>query len=121
MSMLEKAKAAWGKDLPKWVALMAERCDATSQRKVADTMVYSPTVINQVLANKYPGKLTAVKQAVEGAFLAVTVNCPVLGELPSHRCLEKQRQPYAATNSSRVMLYKACHGNCKHSQHGGES
>lgn len=122
MSALAKAKAAWGDELPDWVAVMAEQCDVSSQKKVSAQMVYSPAVINQVLANNYGGKkggdLMAVKQAVEGAFLSVTVNCPVLGELPAHRCLEKQRQPYAATNSTRVMLYKKCHGGCPHSRAG---
>ncbi len=119
MNALKKAQASWGDELPVWVAVMAEQCDATSQKKVADMMVYSPSTISQVLANKYAGALSAVEQAVNGAFLSVTVNCPVLGELPAHHCLEKQRQPYAATNSSRVMLYKLCHGSCQHSRTGG--
>jgi hypothetical protein len=116
MSALERAETSWGDDLPDWVRVMAEQCDATNQKRVAGVISYSPAVVNTVLANNYKGDLVAVEQAVNGAYLSVTVTCPVLGELAAHTCLEKQRQPYAATNATRVRLYQNCHGKCPHSR-----
>ncbi|MDH5785359.1 MAG: XRE family transcriptional regulator [Chromatiales bacterium] len=122
MSAVARATNAWGNEQPDWVRVMAEQCDASSQKRVADDIGYSPAVVNTVLGNSYRGDLIAVEQAVKGAFLAATVNCPVLGELAAHICLEKQRQPYAATNATRVRLFKACHsGTCLHSRKGGNN
>ena len=83
-------------------------CAQQSQRAVAEAMGYSPAVINLVLKGKYTGDLTAIEQAFKGAFQAACVTCPILGAIPAHRCLSIQRQPFAATNHQRVLLFKAC-------------
>ncbi|MCK9468175.1 MAG: hypothetical protein M0Q49_02055 [Porticoccaceae bacterium] len=116
MSPMDRIGTTWGDAAPQWVRLLAEQCALRSQKKVAEEMGYSTTVINQVLGNKYPGDLEAVETAFNGAFLSANVNCPVLGELAAHRCLENQRRKYAATNAIRVRLFKACHGGCPHSR-----
>jgi len=116
MSAISKAKKAWGDQLPDWVMVMAEACDNSNQKKIAAEMCYSPAVVNTVLNNSYKGDLIAVKQAVEGALLSAIVQCPVMGELKANKCMENQRRKYAATNSMRVQLFKACHGGCSHSR-----
>lgn len=116
MSNVAKAKEAWGDALPDWVLVMAEACDNTNQKKIANEMRYSPAVVNTVLKATYAGDLSAVKQAVEGALMASTVQCPVVGELQANKCMENQRRQYAATNALRVRLYKACNGGCSHSR-----
>lgn len=124
MSSQERANQAWDEDLPDWVRLLAEEYDRTSQKRAATLIGYSATVVNQVLKRTYTGDMGAVEQAVQGALMSATVNCPVYGELPSHRCLEYQRQPFAATNPTRVRLYRACRNGCPNSRlhrHGGDS
>ena len=116
MSAVNKAKKAWGNSLPDWVMVMAEACDNQNQKRVAEQMCYSPAVINTVLSKTYKGDLIAVKQAVEGAFLAATVQCPIMGDLQANKCMENQRRPYAATNALRVRLYKACNSDCPNSR-----
>lgn len=117
MNALNRAETSWGEALPDWVRFLAEQCDATNQKIVAARICYSPALVNRVLGNKYSeGDLSAVEQAVKGAYLNAKVDCPVLGELAAHVCLEKQRQPYAATNAIRVRLYRECRGNCTHSR-----
>ena len=119
------ARENWNDELPDWVLVLAEQCDRASQQKVADTIGYSSSVINQVLKNRYNGNMKAVQAAVSGAYLNVNVVCPVLGEIGLHRCLQHQRAKFQATNSTRVRLYKACRGigtpRCKHSKLGGGS
>jgi hypothetical protein len=46
----------------------------------------------------------------DAAGAAATVACPVLDDLPRQRCLDHQRQreQFAATNPTRVLLYRAC-------------
>lgn len=111
--------AAWGEAPPEWVALLAEECDRTSQKKVAEQIRYSTAVVNQVLKNRYTGDLTAVEKAVRGAYLNATVACPVLGDLQLNRCLQHQRQRFSATNAMRVRLYRSCNGGCPHARKGG--
>ena len=101
------------------VERLLQECQRTSQAKAAARIGYSPAVVNQVLRGTYKGDLKAVKKAIEGALMGATVACPVLGELPSNKCLLIQAQPFAATNPTRVQLYQACRAGCRHSRIGG--
>ncbi|WP_142850831.1 transcriptional regulator [Telmatospirillum sp. J64-1] len=117
---VQRARVAWGEALPQWVQVLAEHCDATSQARTAKRIGYSGAVVSHVLKNVYPGDIAKVELAVRGALMAATVNCPVLGDLPTNECLEHQRRKFAATNHVRVRLYRSCHGGCPHSQKGKE-
>jgi DNA transposition AAA+ family ATPase len=99
-----------------WVDALAEACERSTQKRIADRIGYSASVVNQVLKGVYRGDLSAVEQAVRGALMDLHVECPVLGELAADRCLEIQRQPFAATNATRVRLYRACRSGCPHSR-----
>lgn len=116
MIALQKAINAWGDSMPDWVHILAEACDRSSQKKISIEIGFSAGAVNQVLSNTYNAGLGAIKQAVEGALMQATVNCPVMGEMASNVCLENQRRDFAATNSTRVRLYKACRGGCQHSR-----
>lgn len=121
----DNVRESWGEEAPDWVLVLAEQCDRTSQKKAGGDIHYSSAVVNQVLKRRYTGDLSAVEKAVRGAFLNATVACPILGELPLHRCLQHQRAKFSATNQMRVRLYKMCHGlggpHCEHSKVGGGS
>ncbi len=104
-----------------WFEVLRAECERTTQAAVADRIGMSATVVNQVLNGKYPGRLDNVRQRVEGALMAQTVTCPVLGELRRHECLDHQKRPFAATNSVRVMMYRACRDGCPHSEIGRTS
>jgi hypothetical protein len=99
-----------------WIDALACACRGATQRRIAERVGYSPTVINQVLKGRYQGDLSAVEQAVRGALMDLHVDCPVLGALAADRCLEIQRRPFAATNATRVRLYRACRSGCPHSR-----
>lgn len=93
---------------PDWLTVLRDCCHSSSQAAVAKRISYSPTVVNQVLKGVYKGDLHSVQKAVEGALMGLTVDCPVIGELPRDRCLEYQRRGFAATNPLRVTLAQAC-------------
>lgn len=112
--------AAWGEEAPDWVRVLATECDRTSQKHVAEMIGYSSAVVNQVLRKRYVGDTSAVAQAVRGAYLHATVQCPVLGDLELHRCLHHQRQKYSAVNSVRVRLHRACNGGCPNARRGSD-
>ena len=115
---LDRAVAAWGPELPEWIKVLAASSDQSDQRQTAYRIGYSPPVVNQVLNRSYKGNLKRVQTAVEGALMAVTVDCPVVGELAANICLKYQDRPFAATNPERVKLYRACRSGCRHSRIG---
>jgi len=103
------------------VLTLAKACDATSQARAAKEIRYSPALVSTVLNRRYTGDLTRVEAAVRGAFMAERVACPVLGEIPTQRCLEEQRRPFMNTNHERIRLYRACRSGCPHSRLGERS
>lgn len=94
--------------IPAWIAALRDACLGMSQREVAALIGYSESVISQVLSGKYRGDMRRVQAAVEGGLMGATVDCPVVGVIPRQRCIEHQRRPFAATNPTRVQLYRAC-------------
>lgn len=93
---------------PHWLEVLRQACKAHTQVAIAERIGYSAAVVSQVLKGAYKGDLRAVQQKVEGALMGLTVDCPVIGDLPRNRCLEYQRQSFAATNHMRVQFSRAC-------------
>ena len=104
-----------------WLAALRAECAVSTQARVAARIGYSAAVVNQVLKGTYKGDVNRVREAVEGGLLGAAVECPVLGELARHRCLENQRRAFGATNPVRVELYRACRSGCPHSRVGGDA
>lgn len=102
--------------MDEWLNVLRQACARRSQRKVAEELGVSPSMINQALKGVYPGDLDRLKRRVEGRYLNQTVNCPILGEIPLDRCQFHQEREFAATNPQRVELYRACRSGCPHSQ-----
>ncbi|WP_018169122.1 helix-turn-helix transcriptional regulator [Thioalkalivibrio sp. ALMg9] len=99
-----------------WLDALRAECQRTgSQATVARALGYSPAVINQVLRGTYGGNVERVREVVEGALLGITVDCPILGDIPRDACLRHQDREFAATNPSRVQLYYACRSGCLNS------
>jgi hypothetical protein len=116
-AVLAKARAAWGDPLPDWIERLAQECQSSSQRLVGERLGRSAGLISQVLANKYPGNLAAIEEAVRGAYLAASVNCPALGQLPVDECQSWRRKArkFVNVNSQRVAMYRAC-SSCPRNQ-----
>lgn len=111
MSMMDKAVAAWGKNLPDWVRALAEACDATSLRKTAATLSVSPAIVSLAICHKRE-KLDFIQSRAEGKLLAHLVTCPVLGSIGRNECLREQAAGFSAANPLRVQLYRACRNGC---------
>lgn len=109
---LERARAAWGAEMPEWVRVLAEACDASSQAKVAARLKYSGAAISQVLRRLYQADLSTIETAVRAQLMATSVDCPVLGPLPLADCQHHQAQPYTNTSPLAIELYRACRGGC---------
>jgi DNA-binding transcriptional regulator YdaS (Cro superfamily) len=105
---------------PDWVeALLDAVKQLGSQKAVADLLGYSPATISLVLSGRHPNPAT-IEQIVRGRFMATTVDCPLVGELPVDQCTRHQQAPWSPHNPQRIAFYKACRGGgCPHSRVGG--
>jgi len=107
---VETAREAWGDALPDWVLSLAQACAASSQSKVAAKLGRSGSLISTVLRAKYPGDLAGIEERVRGLLMSATVECPAMGNLPTHECQDwrKKARDFAPHNMQRVMMYRAC-------------
>lgn len=106
-SYISNATKAWS-PLPDWVEELANLADATSLKAAALKIGYSHSAASTIISGKYKGDLGRVEQMVRGALMALTVDCPVLGEIGRDRCLTEQKEPFRATSRHRAQLFHAC-------------
>lgn len=116
---VDKAEAAWS-PAPAWVRRLAEEADRIGQAAAAKRIDYSAATVSQIISNTYRGDLRKVEQMVLGALMALTVVCPIKGEMARNLCLKWQDKPFAATSADRARMYHACRAGCPHSKHGAQ-
>lgn len=104
------ARDAWGPEVPDWIARLAAECEATSQNAVAKRLSRSAALISTVLRAKYKGDMGAVEDIVRGALMSATIQCPVLGDLPTHVCRNwrDRSKSFSGHNALRVTMFRAC-------------
>lgn len=95
---------------PDLMELLRQKCGELGQAEVARRLDKSDSAISQVLSGKYQGSPENILQRVEEVFGGTTVDCPILGQISLSKCAEHRRRPFAATNPTRVALYRACKG-----------
>lgn len=107
-SFVEKAIDAHGSPLPDWLHELAQLADATDLGVAGERISYSRSAVSTIISGKYLGDLARVEQMVRGALMALTVECPVLGEIGRDQCLIEQKEPFRATSRHRAQLYHQC-------------
>ncbi|MEQ8318736.1 MAG: transcriptional regulator [Rhodospirillales bacterium] len=105
---LNKARNAWGDDLPDWVEALATACDQTSQRRTAERIGYSSATVSLVLKATYSGDLTAVERAVNARILDAHVECPIAGDIPLADCISNQKPATRFTNQRQIQFLRTC-------------
>lgn len=106
----------WGDAAPDWVRALAKACDETSNRVAAEAIGRSASVISQVLRRSYPGSMEEVERRVRGAFMDLTVDCPIEGEISTAACARFQDMPRPNGDARLVRIFRACRSGCPHSR-----
>lgn len=108
--LIAAAEEAWGAPLPDWVRSLALACQRTSQSKVAAELDRSPAVVSTVLRKKYAGSYERIEERVRGLLMNGRVDCPALGQLPTHECQDwrEKAKTFAAGNPTRTRMFRAC-------------
>ena len=99
-----------------WVDELKRQVENSSLGAVAKAMGVSKAMISLVVNGKYKGNMANVKSLVESVFMGYTVTCPVLGQIPKHKCTETQNTKHVSSSPNAIRLWKACRSDCTHSQ-----
>ena len=101
-----------------WITALRKACAETTQAAVARKLGVSPAMISQALKGVYKGDIARLQTLVEGELMAQVVDCPVIGPLLKHRCMEHQTRDrrFATANPLKMQLYRACRSGCPHSK-----
>lgn len=105
---LDRAIAAWGTDLPQWIKLLAEACDRSNQREVADRLGKSAGYVSRILRRDYAGSYAEAETLVRAKFSADKVPCPLFGEIPLASCVKLRRRTAPPQNH----MHHACARTC---------
>lgn len=108
-SNLDRARAAWGGDLPRWIQLLASACDATSQRAAAERIGKSSPYVSRILRNEYPGDLAEAEKLVRAAWGEEDVVCPLWGQaIPLANCMTARRRDLPARSAIHHLHRRTC-------------
>lgn len=109
LNNLDRAIAGWGADLPAWIRMLANACDRTSQRQVAERIGKSHPYINRIVRNAYPGDLREAETLVRAAFGGEDVPCPAIGDLiPLSGCVRNRRRTAPPVNHLHQLWARNC-------------
>lgn len=90
---LHRAEEAWGLPLPRWIALLAEECDRTSQRAAGAAIARSSGYVSRLVNRSYAGDYAEAEKLVLAAFGDDQVACPVVGApIPLKTCIRNRRR-----------------------------
>lgn len=115
-SFLDKARDAYGENLPDWIETLALEADRTTQSAAALRIGYCGAVVSGLINKKYTGDWDRTEAKVRGALMGEEVLCPEAGSIRRDRCLNEQKMPFNASSPHRIALYRACRSGCEHSR-----
>ena len=91
--------------------LLKDKVAELGQAEVARRLGKSDSAISQILSGKYNAAPDEILKRVVEIFGGLSVECPILGDIPLAKCAQERKKPFAATSHQRVALWKACQ-NC---------
>ncbi|WP_343526928.1 hypothetical protein [Sphingomonas sp.] len=84
--------AAWGVDAPAWVLVLADACDRTTQRMVAEQLGKSGGYVSRLINCSYAGSYPEAEQLVRATLTEEEVVCPLYGQMPLKTCIRNRRR-----------------------------
>lgn len=108
MTNLEKAIAAWS-DPPRYIRLLAEQCDRTSQRRVAEQAGLSSAYISKLINCCYEASYDEAERLILARFTGDKLTCPIFGaEIALATCIRQRRYDGPVIN----IVHRQWHRHC---------
>ena len=98
--------------MPEWLQVLQRAVQQRGLREVSTLLGRSKGCISDVLNGKYGASTRRIEERVRGELMNKTLTCPVLGDISPAKCQDEQERPFAATNPTRVAVWKACRAGC---------
>lgn len=92
----DKAATAWAPDVPAWIAVLAEACDRTNQRAVAEQLGKSAGYVSRIINRSYAGSYPEAEQLIRATLSAEEIVCPLYGQMPLKTCIRNRRRERSA-------------------------
>jgi hypothetical protein len=108
LTNLDRARQAWGEDMPPWVRLLGSACDSANQRQVGQRLGRSSGWVSRVLNATYGGSYEEAETLILAAYGNEGVVCPVFGAIPLSSCVRARRRKAPPQNQSHRWLAAAC-------------
>jgi hypothetical protein len=105
---MQRAIAAWGTELPRWVHLLASACDADNQRVVGDRIGKSSGYVSRLINNSYAGDMGEAERLVRAAYGQEDVVCPLWGLIPLQSCMRNRRRKGQPRNQAHRLFRNHC-------------
>ena len=94
------------------LGLLRQKCTELNQARVARELGVSSGTVSQILSGTYGADPGNVLQRAIEVYGGLTVECPVLGDLPLYEC-SIERKATDRANHRRVLLFRTC-PTCRH-------
>lgn len=107
-SNLEKARIAWGDDLPDYIVVLAERCDETTQRAVGRALGFHASAVSKLINRNYEAGYDELEIKIRRVLMNVGVACPTFGEIPLASCLNIRRAKPEQLDMAERNFASAC-------------
>ncbi len=95
---------------PDAMNLLRQKVTELGQAEVARRLDVSAAAISQLLSGKYQASPDNILRRVVEVFGGLSVDCPVLGEIPLAQCSDERKKPFTTANHQAVALWRACQG-----------
>lgn len=120
LTNMQRAVAAWGEDMPRWVRLLATACDTTNQRMVGERLGRSSGYVSRLINASYPGDMDEAEKLVRAAFGDEGVVCPLWGTIPLANCMRNRRRKGPPRNQAQ-RLYRMHCPSCPNNSDAGDA
>jgi hypothetical protein len=104
-----RAEEAWGLNMPRWVATLADASDRLSQRGVAAAIGKSAGYVSRLVNRSYAGDYGEAERLVMAAFSDERVHCPAMATSMSLKtCMANRRRKALPQNWAHHAFARAC-------------
>lgn len=93
---------------PDAMKLLNDKVAELGQAEVARRLDVSAPAISQLRSGTYRANPDNILKRVVEVFGGLSVDCPVLGDIPLARCAEERKKPFTTANHQAVQLWRAC-------------
>jgi hypothetical protein len=109
LTNIERATRAWGKDMPRYIRLLATEADKHGQRGAGRLIDRTSSNVSRILNRKYNASYDEIEKVVLSKLGADKVLCPIWGnQIPLSSCIRNRRRTGTPDNFLKHQFAENC-------------